>query len=294
MIATATIGAAIGLGSMAYGMYEKEQGKAAARAGYEEQQRGAAIQAEAARQTAGISKEQAASSVDYAGRNRDLNILASQQSIAASNQSTALSKAQIGEQRYLEAQRQQAMELDARRNQMEIIRNQQRGRALALTAATAQGAGRGSGLQGGYGQVSGQSGVNMLGVQQNLEIGRNTFAANNRISDLRVQAADLENAYAVQRANNQTAQSNLMYDYAVTNAGFQTRQADIQTYASSGQGMINSGAGQVNMGQMQIASGNSFMQAGPSIFSAGQSFNQLFGGPSSNLTSLFSYPSGGR
>jgi len=40
----------------------------------------------------------------------------------------------------------------------------QRARSLALSTATNQGAQFGTGLQGGYGQISGESGTNMLGI----------------------------------------------------------------------------------------------------------------------------------
>src|SRR5580765_8302042 len=64
------------------------------------------------------------------------------------------------------------MELTGRRNSMEVLRNEQKARSLALSGATNQGAAFGSGLQGGYGQISGQGGTNLLGIAQNLSLGR--------------------------------------------------------------------------------------------------------------------------
>lgn len=290
--------AAIGLGvaSLGYGVYEGQQGKAQQQAGYQLQQQGAAIQAEAARQQAGISKEQAASSVLYAGQERDLNILAAQQSVDASNASTALSKSSVQAQQVIEAQKRNAMELDARRNQLEIIRNQQRARAMGLTNATSAGSSKGSGLQGAYGQASGQTGVNLLGVQQNLQIGQNIFDQNANISNNNIAMADLQNSYAIQQAANQTAKANLTYGLAQTNAAYQTRLADTQTYASSGTGLVNQGAGLVGLGQSQAASGNSFMNAGMNLFSMSQNFGKLQGSNvfgaafgSSNSFNPFSY-----
>lgn len=78
----------------------------------------------------------------------------------------------------LEAQRRRAMELDARRRQLEMMRQMQRARALALVTHTAQGAQFGSTLEGAYGQISGQTMFNQQGVLQNLEIGRNMFGLN--------------------------------------------------------------------------------------------------------------------
>lgn len=72
-------------------------------------------------------------------------------------------------------QRQVAMQLSARRQQMEIFRNMQRARAQGLNAAVNQGANMGSGLQGGQAQATAQGLTNSAGVNQNLEIGNNIF-----------------------------------------------------------------------------------------------------------------------
>jgi len=89
-------------------------------------------------------------------------------------------------------QRKQAMEVDARRRQLEVVRNNQKARAMSETTATNQGAQFGSGLQGAYGGIAGQSGTNLLGVNQNLEIGRNIFGLDTQISSDRVAAAGFE------------------------------------------------------------------------------------------------------
>lgn len=280
MAVLTSLALAAGVGSMAYGLYEKQAGQSKAAEGYAQQQQGYNIQAQAAQQQAGISKEQAASSVQFAGQERDINVLASNQSISASNQSYGINQSTIQSEQQIELQKKQAMEIDGRRQQMEVIRNQQRARAMGLTAATAQGASKGSGLQGGYGQASGQTGVNLLGIQQNLDIGRNIFGFNETISGNRIQQNDLEHSYSLQQAANQTAKANLTYGYAVANAGFQTRLADTQTLMSQGQGYVNRGSGVVSQGQGQIASGNSFFQAGPQLFSMGMNANQLLGGNS--------------
>jgi hypothetical protein len=88
-------------------------------------------------------------------------------------------------------QRRQAMELDSQRKSMEVLRNAQRARSLATQAAVGQGAQFGSGLQGGYGQISGQSGYNLLGINQNTKIGENLFDINANISDEKIKIAQL-------------------------------------------------------------------------------------------------------
>ncbi len=278
MAALTSLALGLGVASMAAGAYTSYSGSQQAQAGARQAAAGSQIQAEAARQAAGISKEQAAASVVFAGQERDINNTAATQSVTAAGESRTINQGIVGEQREIEATKRQAMEVDARRQQLEIIRNQQRGRALGLTTATAQGAGKGSGLQGGYGQVSGQTGVNLLGVQQNLQAGRNIFDSNASISDFNSDMADLTYNYAVQQAATTTAKSNLAYGYAQSNAAFQTRQADVQTLNSQGAGQVAAGQGQMQLGQSQMQLGGQLFSAGPSIFSMGQNFNQLGGG----------------
>lgn len=281
MPAFTSLALAVGLGVSAAGAYTSYQGQQTAKQGAQQAQQGAMIQAEAARQQAEISKEQAGSSVQFAGKERDINILASQQSIDASNKSFDINKGIIAGQQDIEVQKQKAMELDARRQQLEVIRNQQRGRALSLTTGVAQG---GSGFVGGssarggaQGQISGQTGVNLLGIQQNLQIGRDIFGLNEGISNNRIAQADLQHTYELQQAANQTTKANTAYDYAVVNAGYQTRLADTQTLMSQGSGQVAAGQGQMQLGQMQSSFGSQLMAAGPQIFSAGTNFNQLSG-----------------
>lgn len=93
-------------------------------------------------------------------------------------------------------QRKAAMEIDARRRQLEVVRNNQRARAMSETTATNQGAQFGSGLQGAYGGIAGQSDTNLLGVNQNLEIGRNIFGLDTKISEQRMQASTYQSQQA--------------------------------------------------------------------------------------------------
>lgn len=81
-----------------------------------------------------------------------------------------------------DAIRRQAMEFAARRQQMEVFRNAQRARALALNTATSQGAQQGSGLQGGFGQISSQAAWQSAGIDRNLAFGGQMFDLNNAIN----------------------------------------------------------------------------------------------------------------
>lgn len=77
--------------------------------------------------------------------------------------------------------RRASMRLSARRQQIEVLRNQQRARSLALNAATSQGASMGSGLQGGYGQIAGATQWNLEGIQSSLASGEQMFDLNRLI-----------------------------------------------------------------------------------------------------------------
>lgn len=91
----------------------------------------------------------------------------------------------------INAQKQTQMQLSAKRQNLEIFRQTQQARAAATAAATNQGAQFGSGLQGGLAQVENQGMFNAAGVNQNLEIGQNIFAANSTISGLKAQSAQV-------------------------------------------------------------------------------------------------------
>lgn len=105
---------------------------------------------------------------------------------------------QIAEQeRLANIQRKNAMELNARRQQLQNMRNTQLQRSMSLNAATAQGAQFGTGLAGGLAQVTQQGNFNQMGINQNLEIGRNIFGINDRISGLKSELSDTQSQMAM-------------------------------------------------------------------------------------------------
>lgn len=120
---------------------------------------------------------------------------AAQSAKAADSQARYQQQIAADQQRQ-EALRQKQMELDARRRQLEIVRQAQRVRAQGLAAATAQGAQFGSGLAGGYGQISGYSNTNLLGVGQSLELGRQNFAITSDINAAKYGYAGASSSYA--------------------------------------------------------------------------------------------------
>lgn len=79
--------------------------------------------------------------------------------------------------------RERQMELEAMRQRRAALRAALRARSVGLVNATAQGAGSGSGIQGGYGQIGGDLGNNMVGINQATQIGAGIFEANRQGAD---------------------------------------------------------------------------------------------------------------
>lgn len=100
------------------------------------------------------------------------------------------------------SQRQTAMELSARRQSMEVFRNNQRARSMAINNATNQGAsyGNSSGLAGGLDQVNSQSTFNLQGINQNLDIGRNIFGLDDQISKQKLALSGVQSSMMTDQA----------------------------------------------------------------------------------------------
>lgn len=119
--------------------------------------------------------------------------------IMGANASSHLAEAQkgvLGEQQKQEGIRQQAMELDARRRQREVVRQGIIAKSQALATTTNQGAQFGSGLQGAYGQIQGQQNWTLSGINSSLNFGREMFASNASLLDYRKQEADAGSSMA--------------------------------------------------------------------------------------------------
>lgn len=91
-----------------------------------------------------------------------------------------------------EEQRKKAMELDASRRRMEVLRAGQQASSLAVSRAANQGASSSTGIFGGLAQIAGRTGFNTLGIDQNLMIGRNMFGINQKISQQKMELADAQ------------------------------------------------------------------------------------------------------
>lgn len=109
-----------------------------------------------------------------------------------SSEQANITSAQIQEEQ-LKAQ---AMRLQARRSQMEVVRNNQKARSLALAGAVAGGGQFGSGVMGGVGEAQGISGNNLLGINQNLAIGNSLAGLNMSIDQSQGNIAQLQGQLA--------------------------------------------------------------------------------------------------
>lgn len=103
----------------------------------------------------------------------------------------SVSQDEARQEQAINDQKQQAMELDARRKSLEQMRQTQQAQSLATTRATSQGAQFGSGLQGGLAEVTDQGAFNLQGINQSLQIGRNIAGYNQNITNDKIQMASL-------------------------------------------------------------------------------------------------------
>lgn len=88
--------------------------------------------------------------------------------------------------------RREAMNLSARRQQIENIRNTQRMAAISTSTATNQGAQFSSGAAGGQAQVLNTGYWNSLGITQNWLSGEKMFGINDQISSLKSQLSGVQ------------------------------------------------------------------------------------------------------
>src|SRR6266702_4202127 len=143
----------------------------------------------------------------------------SKQQAQISAQVASVSGQIAGDEQQVQAQKQQQMELEANRAKLQNFRNVQQAQARSVAGATAGGAQFGSGLQGGLAGASDEGGVNALGINQNLEIGRNIFGIDTDISQKRIQIAGLQSQSALLGGEAATAQGYQSLGGALIKAG---------------------------------------------------------------------------
>lgn len=116
------------------------------------------------------------------------------------------------------------MNLTARRAQLEVVRNNQRARAQAMNNAVGSGSQFGSGLAGGLGQIAGMSGNNLLGLNQNLMIGRQIATLNQGISQQEMLYAKYQGSAATASGVSQIGQGLFSLGQSVTSASINPSQ----------------------------------------------------------------------
>lgn len=125
-----------------------------------------------------------------------IDLLGSQQASKAAAASAQSSMQIAGLEEQQNQQRQLAMQISARRQQTETIRNAQRQRALSQTTAANQGASMGSGAAGAYAGIQGMAAYNLQGTNQNLQIGNTLFGLDAQISTQRIAMAQDQSSQA--------------------------------------------------------------------------------------------------
>lgn len=103
----------------------------------------------------------------------------------AAQKSAEASRNISSEQQNQETIREQAMNLDARRRQRNIIRQGLIAKSQALAVGTSQGAANSSGMQGAFAQIQGETNWGLQGVANSLNFGSQMFASNRKILDYR-------------------------------------------------------------------------------------------------------------
>jgi len=244
---------ALAIGSLALGA-----------AGLGTQMVGASKATSAAKSQYALQQQQAQMSSDFSQQEEGINQLSAAYQADASARSRVFNNAILQGQQDIQTQQFNAMNLDAQRKQLEVVRQAQRARSLALATATAQGANKGgtSALGGAYGQVAGQTNTNLQGIAQNLQIGKNIFGLNAGITNQRVGLNDLQDWLAQQQADLTTQKSQLIQQYAQKGADIQTLYAGYGSQLASAQGLSAIGSGMT--------------QAAGTLFNAGMNFNKLF------------------
>lgn len=104
----------------------------------------------------------------------------------------ALQQQKFGLEQNVNDQRQSAMELSARRQNVETFRQSQQLQARSVFASTSQGAGYGSGAQTGAASTQSQGAFASQGINNNLQIGENIFSLDRKISANNAQSSALK------------------------------------------------------------------------------------------------------
>lgn len=120
----------------------------------------------------------------------------SAEEVANSQQQTQVSTDEAQQEQGINTLKQQQMQLDAQRQNLQTIRTEQQKQALGLSTATAQGAQFGSGAAGGRAATIDSGLFNMVGVNSALAIGTGISNYNQKITGDKVTMLGLQSQEA--------------------------------------------------------------------------------------------------
>jgi hypothetical protein len=125
-----------------------------------------------------------------------MSLFGSIEGAATAKKSAAISSNIANLQTQENQQRQLAMQITGRRNQMQTIRTAQQTAAQAKAAGVNQGAQFGSGVAGGQSQIASQSSSNLTGENQQLQVGNAIFGLDAQIGVDKMNLSSLQGQQA--------------------------------------------------------------------------------------------------
>lgn len=198
----------------------------------------------AAAATQGQIAQLQAGNVDV--QKQQLALTTSQQQLQIKTQESV-----IQDQSQADAIRQQAAELDATRQRREAVRQGIVARAQSLTNATNQGAGSpgSTAIKQGAGSVTNATNTNILGINQNLDIGNQLYSINKDITSQYLNAQQANSTYVNQSEQLQSQELDTqkqVYALGGTVANDYSSAALSAGNAALGTGLLSAGAAVAN------------------------------------------------
>lgn len=228
--AISTVIGAVGVGLAGYGLYNQVSSQSAAANSNAAAARNQAAIASVQKENVGVQRQQ-------------LDLSSSQQKLQNETQRSV-----IGQQAQADALRMQASELDATRRRRDEIRKSLVAQSTSLTRATNQGASSPGStvIQQARGDIQGQSNTNILGITQNLGLGRQLFEINKSISNIYLNASSQNDQYVDQSKTlqNQTLDN----QSSIYDLGGQVSLNYASAATASGNAAIGAGISSIGMG----------------------------------------------
>lgn len=120
------------------------------------------------------------------------------------------------EEQQVNNQRQQQMEMSARRQSLQQFRTMQQARAQSIANSTSQNAQFSSSAKSGADNTTAQGLFNVSGINQNLAVGENIFSLDRQISASKLQLSGVQTAANIQLSGLQSDQAT---DQGIANIG---------------------------------------------------------------------------